>query len=102
MGPAFINVTFTVSDDPQSEAWADSVIALSDRVVLERYEPGVNLLVLPEALSEGASEVHIDRARCRMLELEFISMDSLQMIQNGVEWLRQASFLEVVEAFAEK
>lgn len=96
----YIRAIFTASDDPVYGEEVDDVILLAPDMVLERFDNEAGIFVLEHSVKENQPIVAIDRATCKRFEVDFLALDNPKVDELDFRWIAQASFLQIVRAFA--
>jgi len=95
-----INVIYTSSNDPDFEKHASVVKVITPNIVLSYAEVGEwAFRVLNEAISEQRQSLEIDLDKCGHA---IISLQGDGEEEITAEFLAKASFIEVIEALANK
>jgi hypothetical protein len=97
-----IKAVYTVSDDPDFGIVEDEVYVLAPNIILERSYNDAVILIPNEPISDDQNIVYIDRADCGMFEVDFLDGQNERVDALGLEWLVNASFLEVIYELAVK
>ncbi|NWQ40378.1 hypothetical protein MLOOGBEN_06655 [Bacillus sp. EB106-08-02-XG196] len=97
-----IKAVYTVSDDPDFGIVEDEVYLLSPQVIFERHDNDAVIIIPNEPVRDDQNIVYVDRADCGMLEVDFLEGDNERVNALGLEWLANASFLEVIYKLAVK
>jgi hypothetical protein len=94
-----VKVIYTVSDDPHFGIAEDKAILLAEDIVLEQFDNDEAIIfILDEAVRDDQDTVHVDRATCPRLSIDFLANET----KRGLDWIVNASFLQVVRYSAEK
>jgi len=95
-----ISVVFTDSESDEFETVITEATLLTNDVILERFGSETTVLVTDEPISDEQALAHIDLATCRRLEISFLALDNLLVDKYGLDWIANASFIDVIRALA--
>lgn len=97
-----INVVFTDSESDEFGASESEVYLLANDITLDRYDNEAVIRMIDEPVNESQEVAHIDLATCGRLEVSFLALDNPLVDKLGLDWIVNASFIEVIRALAEK
>ncbi|MEH7119069.1 hypothetical protein V7128_16885 [Neobacillus vireti] len=93
-----IKAVSVASDDADFGTHEHEVVLLAEDVVLEQCDDEAIIFILEEAVRDDQDTVQIDRATCERLSVDFLAKET----KRGLEWIINASFLQVIRYLAEK
>ncbi|EKN66051.1 hypothetical protein BABA_17447 [Neobacillus bataviensis LMG 21833] len=96
-----IRVIYDVSDDVHWTPVEVDELVLAPDLIMEITDDEPNIFVLDYPINKDQTSIHIDRATCKRFHAEFLPVGKLLKGEIDIDWLRKATFLQVVKVFAE-